>query len=115
MIFGDFPVIKNKGKMSRTKGHGFERLIAAELRVVFPEARRQLEYHIKDANGVDIANTGFYKIQCKRGRKWSSLSAIKEVTADEMLGEVPVLVTQGDRERILVAIPFEEFLRLLKS
>lgn len=103
------------GAMSRRKGHSFERQIAIELRQVFPEARRQLEYHSKDANGVDLQGTGFYRIQCKRGRKWASLNAINEVVADELLGEVPVLITQGDRERILVALPLEEFIRLVGS
>ncbi len=103
------------GKLSRTKGHSFEREIATALRVVYPEARRLLEYHPEDAEGVDLLNTGQYRIQCKRGRKWCSLSKIEEVTADETFGEVPILVTQGDRKRILVAMPFEEFLRLLQQ
>lgn len=102
-------------KLSRTKGHSFERMIASALHVVFPLARRHLEYHERDANGVDLIETGYYRIQCKRGRKYASLSAIKEVTADEFLGEVPLLVTQGDRERILVAMPLEEFIRLISK
>lgn len=102
-------------KLSRRKGHSFEREIASRLRVVFPEARRLLEYHAEDANGVDLLNTEFYRIQCKRGRKWCSLSKIEEVTYDELIGEVPVLVTQGDRKEILVALPFDEFLNLLQN
>ncbi len=103
------------GKLSRTKGHSFEREIAVALRGIFPDARRHLENHIRDANGVDLLHTGHYRIQCKRLAKYANLKAIKEVTADEMLGEVPVLITQGDRERVLVAIPIEEFIRLLKT
>ncbi len=104
------------GKLSRTKGHSFEREIAKALRKIFPKARRHLENHEEDAaNGADLIFTGKYRIQCKRGRKPSSLSAIKQVKADEMFGEVPILVTQGDRERILVAMPWEEFLRLIQK
>jgi hypothetical protein len=103
------------GKLSRTKGHSFERLIAARLRVVFPAARRHLEYQDAECYGVDLINTGLYRIQCKRGKKPSPLSALEEVESDELLGEVPVLVTQGDRGRILVALPLEEFIRLLKD
>lgn len=103
------------GKMSRTKGHSFEREVAIALRLVFPKARRQLEYHENDCKGIDIADTGPYKIQCKRGRKYASLSAIKEVQADEMFGEIPILITKGDNERILVAMPFKEFLSLILS
>ena len=102
-----------KGKMSRQKGHAFEREIAQAFRLVFPEARRHLEYQKSEARGFDIANTGKYRIQCKRGRRYASLSAIKEVDADEVLGEVPVLVTRGDNEPALVALPLDEFMRLL--
>jgi len=102
-------------KLSRTKGHSFEREVSIALRLVFSEARRHLEYQDQEANGIDIVNTGPYKIQCKRGRKYSSLSAIKEVMADEMLGDIPVLVTKGDNERILVALPLEAFIDLLKE
>lgn len=103
------------GRMSRTKGHSFERLIAKTLRVVFPEAARQLEYQENQCRGIDLANTGRYKIQCKRGRKYASFSAIKEIQHDEMMGEIPVLITQGDREIIMVALPFDEFLRLISQ
>lgn len=106
------------GKKSRTKGHSFEREIARKLGGgvgPFPHARRHLEYQDSECYGVDLVNTGPYRIQCKRGKKPAPLSALLEVRADEMLGEVPILVTQGDRGRIIVAMPFEEFLRLLKG
>ncbi len=103
------------GKMSRTKGHSFERLIANILKPVFPNARRHLEYQDAECFGVDLVNTGHYKIQCKRLKKYASLAAIKEIVCDEWLGEVPLLVTQGDRERVLVVLPIEEFVRLLNN
>lgn len=101
------------GRRSRTKGHSFEREIAILIRQIFPDARRHLEYQDAEANGVDLIGTGSYRIQCKRGKKYASLTAIEEVTADEALGEVPLLVTQGDHKRILVAMPIEEFTRLV--
>ncbi len=101
------------GKLSRTKGHSFERQIAKLLRVVWPGCRRHLEYHDEAANGVDLVNTGRYRVQCKRGRKYSNLLAIEEVQADEMFGEIPVLITQGDHKRILVALPLDEFISLI--
>lgn len=102
------------GKLSRTKGHSFERWTAIALRVVYPSCRRHLEYQDAEANGIDLVNTGPYKVQCKRGKKYASLSVIKEVQADEMMGEVPVLVTKGDNERVLAVLPFEEFIDLLR-
>lgn len=108
------PIKSARSKKSRRRGHNFEREVANLLKVVFPDARRHLEYQGAEANGIDIVNTGLYKIQCKRGKKYASFTAIKEVEADEMFGDIPVLVTQGDKERILVALPFEEFLRLVQ-
>ncbi len=103
------------GKLSRTKGHSFERLVAILLRPIFFGARRHLEYHERDANGVDLINTGAYKIQCKRGRKYASISAIKEITFDELMGEVPILVTKADGEPILAVLPLDELIHLLKQ
>lgn len=101
-------------KLSRTKGHSFERAVSIALRLVFPNARRHLEYQDAEANGIDIVHTGPYKFQCKRGRKYCSFTAIKEIQADEFLGDIPILVTKGDNERVLAAMPFEEFIDLLK-
>lgn len=101
------------GKLSRTKGHSFERYIAVLLRKVFPDARRHLENHEDDANGVDLMGTGKYKIQCKRGRKAAPISKIKEVQCGP--DDVPVLVTQGDRDQTYAVIPFEEFVRLCQK
>lgn len=109
------PVKSARSKMARTKGHSFEREIAKRLRVVFPEARRHLEYQDQEANGVDLVQTGYYRVQCKRGRKYAALTAIGEVTHDPLLGEVAVLVTKGDFGDILVAFSLDEFVRLLKK
>lgn len=102
------------GKLSRTKGHSFERWVAIALRGVFPSARRHLEYQDGECHGYDIANTGWYRIQCKRFKKYANPSHIQEVEADEAFGEVPVLVTKADNERVLAVLPFEEFLDLLR-
>lgn len=103
------------GKAQRTKGHSFERLIAIKLRKLFPRARRHLEYHIGDANGIDIDNTGDFRIQCKRGKRYAPLTAIEEIQLDPIEGGIPVLITQADRKEILVALPLRYFLRLLKD
>lgn len=101
------------GRMSRAKGHAFEREIAVRMREIFPDARRKLENHRADAvEGVDIMFTGRYKIQCKRGRKYAPIGKIGEAKFDEILGDVPVLVTQGDRTTPMAVIPLEAFLEL---
>lgn len=103
----------NKGRHARRKGHQFERDIAIRLRLKFPNARRQLEYQIDDCKGVDIQNTGRYKIQCKKMRKYAPITAIFEVKCERGLGDIPVLVTAGDGLEPMAILPLEEFLRLL--
>lgn len=101
------------GKLSRTKGHSFEREIAKRLRGIFPQARRHLEYQDAEANGIDLVMTGKYSIQCKRGRKPAPISKIREVEPKD--GQSPLLITQGDRDKIYVVMEFDEFLTLLKE
>lgn len=103
-----------KKRRSRKKGHDFERWIAEKLRPIFPRARRHLEFHRLDANGVDLQETGIYKIQCKRFAKYAPIACIQEVKCAEELGDVPVLITAGDELPPLVVIPLDEFIRLVK-
>lgn len=106
---------RRRSRSARAKGHGFERYIANTLKHIFPNARRLLENHKDDAKGVDILHTGLYRFQCKKYRKYVNPSRIKEVQCDELLGEVPVLITAGDNQRALAIIPYEELLRLLEN
>lgn len=106
-------VPKSKGRHARTKGHSFEREIAEALRPIFPEVRRHLEYQDAEANGVDLTHTGRLKIQCKRGKKWASISAIEEIEYRPELGEIAVLVTKGDQKPAMAVIPLENFIRIL--
>jgi hypothetical protein len=104
---------KLNGRGCRKKGHDFERWVAKELQGLFPEARRHLEYQSREANGVDIVNTQPYLFQCKRGRRYASLSTIKEIQICPIEGGIPVLVTKGDNEEPLACIPWVKFKRLL--
>lgn len=102
------------GKYQRKKGHQFERDIAIKFREIFPGARRHLEYQDGECFGVDLAKTDPYKVQCKKLAQYASVNTIFEVQCDEMLGDVPVLVTAGDNKPAMAVIPLDEFLRLLK-
>lgn len=103
------------GALSRNKGHQFERDVAIALRDVFPKARRHLEYQDSQANGVDLAETGKFHFQCKKLKRYASIATINEVQCDRRLGDVPVLVTAGDREPAMVAMHFGDFLDLLRQ
>lgn len=101
------------GKKSRTKGHSFERQIAAAFRTCFPNAKRQLEYQIDTCEGVDLANTGPFRVQCKKLKKYASVATIGEVECDRTMGEIPVLVTAGDFEEPMAVLPLDSLLWLL--
>ncbi len=102
-------------KLSRTKGHSFERKIASECREIgFPEARRQLEYHEDDAKGVDIQGTGCFKIQCKKLKAYVSINTIKEVQCDREK-EIPILVTAGDGLEPMAVISWSDLKLLIKN
>lgn len=102
---------KSPGRHARSKGHGFERECANDLLPIFPQARRQLEYHKDDAKGIDIQNTGDYKIQCKRFKNYASISCIEEVQCDRGFGDVPVLVTQANGKEPIACLYWSDFIR----
>jgi hypothetical protein len=101
------------GKTSRTKGFSYERLIANHLKQIgYPKARRKLEYQTSDELGIDLEHVGIYDIQCKRLKKYASITMIEEVPARE--GRIPVLITKGDNKPSMAVIPLEHFLELVR-
>lgn len=107
---------KSPGKRSRTKGHSFEREIAKTLRDLFPNSRRHLENHKEDARfGTDIVGIEPFRIQCKKLKKYAPITCIEEVNADRCLGEIPVLITAGDKKEPMAVLPFEDFLSMAIS
>ncbi len=99
----------------RDKGIAFEKWVARELRAVFPDAKRHLEFQKHTCFGVDIDGTDPYFIQCKRNRGYAPISAIEEVQTDVIFGDVPVLVTRGDGKPAMAVLPFVSFIQLLKG
>lgn len=101
------------GKSQRNKGHSFERKIAAELRGIFPKARRNLEYFVtrEDEKGVDIDNTDEFRFQCKATKNYVPLNTIEEITRS--CGAVPVLVAKADKKETLAVLPFKDFKKIL--
>lgn len=97
------------GSHSRNKGHGFERDIANRLKNLFPEACRQLEY--QEGLGVDLANTGVMRIQCKAYKKYAPLAKIEEAGDSG----IPALITKGDRKPILIALRLDDFLAIIEN
>jgi hypothetical protein len=103
-------------RRSRRKGHQFERDVAIALRLVFPEARRHLEYQdAESGKGIDLVETGYYRFQCKKLADYAPINRIREVQCDEELGEVPVLVTAADGKEPMAVLPFTHLLRLIRK
>lgn len=105
---------KSAGRRARSKGHGFEREVAIALRAIYPKARRHLEYQDVEANGVDLVETGPFRIQCKRLKEYAPLSRLDEIEFDDLLGEIPVLVTAADNKPALAALPLVDLIRLIE-
>lgn len=98
------------GKTSRTKGHNFEREIVKAIKDLFPEAKRNLEY--QEGQGVDIANTGEFSIQCKVGKSFRIEPALQEAFK---ANKIPLAITKKDRSDIIVSMYFEDFRKLLEA
>ena len=99
------------GKMSRTKGHSYERSIANKLKCVFPNAKRHLESQMEECKGYDLDHTGPYRIQLKRYKKYVSIGKIEEVHEEE--GTIPILITKGDHKPDMVVMPLTHFIHLI--
>ena len=102
------------GKGARNKGLNFERKIVKDLKPLFPNASRQLEFQDIEARGVDLKGTGCLAIQCKvRKSRHVPLSTIEEIKA--LPHEVPVLISKVDRGDTLCALKWEDFLKMLEQ
>jgi hypothetical protein len=103
------------GKASRNKGHNFERAVANKFADAgYTKARRHLEYHEDDCHGVDLDNTGPFKVQCKAHKNYVSINTINEIK-DLKQGEIPVLITKGDRLEPMAALPAKDFYNLVEA
>lgn len=99
----------------RQKGHSFERYVARLMQFIgYEKAHRQLEFQINNAHGIDIAETGLYKIQCKKTKKYVPMSTINEVKVMSP-NDIPVLIAAGDSEPPLVTMFLEDWLELVSS
>jgi hypothetical protein len=103
------------GKLQRTRGLNFEREVANAFKKYscFLDAKRHLEFQIQEADaGRDLDNTGPLAIQCKRGRKYSTINAIFEVKP--LPNNIPMLITRADNMPSMAVLSLENFFKLLE-
>jgi hypothetical protein len=60
-----------------------------------------------------LQETGEFRFQCKRGRKYASVATIGEIECDRLFGEIPVLVTKGDDVEPMAVLPLDDLIQLL--
>lgn len=113
--FGRLEKKKRSKSYSRSKGHDFERWCAVQFRKLFPDARRQLEYHADDAKGVDLQGTAPYLVQCKAYNQYAPITCLTEIQVCPIEGGIPVLVTKGDSLPPVAVLSLEDFLSLVRD
>lgn len=104
----------------RAKGHSFERWCANKFRIteVFPFAKRHLEMQMQEADGIDLDNTGHFKIQCKVGKQipkviydwYNKISSKKGHGYDD----IETIVMKRDKENPLVVMCLDDFIKIVK-
>ncbi len=105
------------GRSARRKGHQFERDIARAFKAIFPTARRAVEDPVV-GEGIDIANTEPFAIQCKRFKGPVPMSHLEEVKSRD--GRIPLLVSRSDpipfqKGHTKVTMYLEDFLQLAQA
>lgn len=90
------------GASQRTKGHNFERRVAADLREIFPEAKRGFQTRGGTAEAPDVDGTPFY-IEAKAHKKVNREAAWLQAE-DATDGRPSIAVCKDDRQRPVVVM-----------
>ena len=98
----------------RKKGHNYEREVARQLREIFPQARRGLQY--QDGEGCpDVTNAGPFHVECKRGKLPNPRAALKQATDDAGKGMIPLCVIKDDRCEPFAVMRWADLLDLVSE
>lgn len=95
------------------KGKQFERDLAINIRHIFPEAERMMEYQASSVVGVDLQGTDVLRFQCKNHANYCSVGTIKEIQIQHE-EEIPILVTKGIRMEPMAVMPLRKLVTLLE-
>src|SRR5688572_19992089 len=101
------------GKLSRTKGHAFERSLARRFREMgWPEAARTL-HETRDGNCGDLVHVKPFSVQAKCGAAPSVWKALSEAVLAADPGDYSVAVLKRDRAVPIVAMTLDDFCELV--
>ena len=99
---------------SREKGAVGERELAKVLRAYGFEARRGQQF--SGANGdPDVIGIPGYHIECKRVERLNLSEAMAQSVRDARDGETPLVIHRKNREKWLVTLSLEDFIRLIRG
>ena len=99
---------------SREKGKTGERELAAVLREHGYTARRGQQFC--GANGdADVIGIPGIHIECKRVEKLNIENAMAQSISDAESSEVPVVMHRKNRQKWLVTLKLDDFIRIIKE
>jgi len=100
------------GRHSLNKGKQYERDIANKFKAIgFTDAKRLFEN--REGMGYDVQDCGPFKIQCKAYAKYAPISKLEE--APNGAGDIPLLVTKGDRKQDVVCMYLTDFMEIIQD
>lgn len=101
------------GRMSRRKGHDWEREVATRFREVFghDEVRRGLQS--RSGEEVPDVEVPCFWVECKRERRTNPKAALLQAAAATPKGRMPIAICKDDRQEPTVTLLFDDFLELV--
>lgn len=110
---GKDPENQRLGKMARRKGQEFERQCAKDFRKLgFPDARRHFESRKEAAEmGIDLENTGNWRVQCKKARKYVPVNTINQINAEG----IHLLLASADHEETMAVMRWSDLQKILND
>jgi len=100
------------GAHSKRKGKAGEREVAAQLRHIWPDARRGIQSRGGGAEIPDVEVPCFH-VEVKRQSRPNIPAAVRQAMADAAPGKWPVAWTRADRGEWLVTMRAEDWLELV--
>ena len=99
---------------SRAKGAAGERELSHELEKYGYKTRRGQQFC--GANGdADVVGVPGLHIECKRVERLNIYDAIKQALNDAREGEMPVVMHRKNRQKWLVTLSLDDFMKLWKG
>lgn len=104
-------------KLSRTKGHAWEREVCRKLSAIGMPAKRRLT-EVREGNEGDVMLAEAFSIQCKVGGNPSPYRALQEAVDAASPGDYSVAIIRrnqrnGNKKLDMAVLPLDEWLELM--